>query len=330
MAGMPPAILEAAAHRASTLIPRDLLAPPKKKKQNNSTRARNKGTTDVESSRSQEQEGGVFVFRQSDLSPPTTTPASEAAETRAVDDSATASEPIVKTEKKRSYIRASAEAGPWCFTLDRASFEPFVKYCPQRHLRELVCRSHNACASSGDVDNSRIIPRMLQLRAAQAQLLGFSSFAEQSVYTKMIGSVEKVFSFLEELRSVALPAAKRELDELTAFAVAHTHVSCVGHPAHEPLRQWDVSYWSEKLRQHKFAFDSEALRPYFPFPRVLSSLFSLVRRVFGAIVEPARTYTRPDHPLADHRTSVAVWHKDVLAFRVIKFSGDASQSKRVR
>src|SRR5690606_10941164 len=117
-------------------------------------------------------------------------------------------------------------------------------------------------------DNGPLIAEILALRHESARLLGFRSYAELSLATKMATSVDEVIAFLRDLAARSKPYAKRELGELEA------------HAGRE-LAPWDVAYYSERLRERRFALSDDELRPYFPLPKVLNGLFALVARLFG-------------------------------------------------
>ena len=198
---------------------------------------------------------------------------------------------------------ATAEAGPWRITLDFPSFGPFLKYSTRRDLREKVYRAYITRASSGELDNAPLIDRILELRQEKAKLLGFDSFAELSLASKMAPSVEAVDRLMEELRVASYDAAVEDLANLKAFAAAK------GAAEAEDIKQWDTSFWSERQREEKFAFNAEELRPYFPLPRVLDGLFSLCDRLFNVQIESANG-------------EAPVWHPDVQYFKISK-AGEA-------
>lgn len=162
-------------------------------------------------------------------------------------------------------------------------------------MREQVYRAYISRASSGEWDNRPILERILALRVEEAQLLGFNTYAELSLASKMADSVASVEKLLEELRQVSYAAARRELEELKAFAAAQGAAE-----AHD-LQHWDIAYWAERQREALFAFNDEELRPYFPLPQVLEGLFDLVKRLFGVTVVPADG-------------QAPVWHPDVRLF----------------
>lgn len=190
---------------------------------------------------------------------------------------------------------STPKAGPWRFTLDAPSYGPFMEHCRLRDLRETMYRAFVTRASEPPTDNAPVLQRILSLRLEQSKLLGFDNFAQMSLATKMAPNAEAVFDMLEELRSASWPHAEREMVELGEIAARHD--------VHDPLMHWDVAYWSERLREERFQFTDEQLRPYFAFERVLEGLFSICNRLFGITVESADG-TAP------------VWHADVRFFNV--------------
>ncbi len=192
---------------------------------------------------------------------------------------------------------ASAATGPWRITLDAPSFVPFMEHCRRRDLRERLYRAFITRACNGSLDNGPLIERILRLRREEASLLGFSSYAELSLASKMAEDVPAVDRLLEELRGASFAAAEAELDELRQFAEAE------GAPEAGELQHWDVPFWAERLREERYAYREEELRPYFPLPRVLEGLFELAQRLFGVKITPADG-------------EAPVWHGDVRFFRV--------------
>ena len=176
---------------------------------------------------------------------------------------------------------ATPEAGPWRITLDFPSFFPFLQHSTRRDLREQVFRAQRQRASSGELDNTELILEILRKRRELAQLLGFATWAERSLASKMAPGIEPVEELLEELRVVAFPAAEKELEELIEFARA------AGAPEADDFQPWDRGFWSERMREARFDLRAEELRPYFPFDRVLEGLFDLSRRLFGITVREA-------------------------------------------
>lgn len=193
---------------------------------------------------------------------------------------------------------ATADHGPWRITLDYPCFGPFMEHSRRRDLREQLYRAFLTRASSGAEDNTPLIVHILQLRQEQAALLEYTSYAQLSLASKMAPDVLSVERLLEELRQVSFSAAKQDLQEVRAFARAQQA------PEAEGLCHWDLPFWAERLREDRYAFNDEELRPYFPLPRVLDGLFALAQRLFGV------------HIIASDG-EVPVWHEDVRFFRVV-------------
>ena len=217
---------------------------------------------------------------------------------------------------------ATAEAGPWLLGLDFPRFGPFLQYSRRRDLRERLYKAHVSRASGSTStsaaeqakaaecsahaqqpeeaaadSNWPVIERILTLRREQAQRLGYATWAEVSLASKMADSEAEVERLLDDLRAAAHPIAQAELDALRALAARH------GAPEAVDLQPWDVSFWAERLRQERFELDSEALRPWFPLPQVLDGLFRLCDRLFAIRIEAADG-------------EAPVWHPDVRFFRV--------------
>jgi oligopeptidase A len=207
---------------------------------------------------------------------------------------------LAEAARQKGEEGATAEAGPWLLGLDFPRYGPFLQYSQRRDLRERLYRAHVSRASGvgeDGSDNGPLIERILTLRQEQARRLSYANWAQVSLASKMAGSEAEVERLLEDLRRAAYPAAQRELEELRACA------DRTGAAEADDLKPWDVSFWAERLRQERFNLDSEALRPWFPLPRVLEGLFGLCDRLFGIAILAADG-------------EAPVWHPDVRFFRV--------------
>jgi len=199
-----------------------------------------------------------------------------------------------QTAAAKGHAGATAEAGPWAFTLDIPSYQAVLMHAAHRPLREELYRAYLSRASSGEGDNTPLIERTLALKRERAQLLGFANAAAVSFASKM-ATLERAEGLLEELRAASYAAAVRDLEDIKAFAAA------AGEAAE--LRHWDVSFWAERLREEQYGLKEEELRPYFPMPLVLEGVFALANRLFGITVECADG-------------EAPVWHADVRFFKI--------------
>lgn len=188
-------------------------------------------------------------------------------------------------ESARALARQSAreqDKDGWLFSLHMPSYLPVMTYAEDRELRYAMYEAYGTRASdqgphAGRWDNSDIMEQILALRHELAQLLGFANYAERSLATKMARTPDQVLDFLNDLAERSLPQARRELAELEAFAREHHGI--------ERLEPWDIAFYAEKLRVHRYQISQEELRPYFPLPRVLAGLFEVVRRLFGIRIQ---------------------------------------------
>ena len=210
-------------------------------------------------------------------------------------------------ESARAMFRATAQArgkDGHIATLKGPSVQAILAFADDRALRAQVYTAYNTRASDqgpdgGRFDNSGRIEQILALRHEAAQLLGYASAAEVSLADKMAGDPDRVLAFLHDLAARARPVAERELEALRAFAR-----DTLGY---DTLHPWDVAYASEKLRQQRFDFSEEDLKPYFPLPAVMDGLFAIAGRVFGVGFRP--------------REGVDVWHPDVRYYDVVDPDG---------
>jgi oligopeptidase A len=201
-------------------------------------------------------------------------------------------------------LRANAEAKGlpgYRITLDFPSFFPIMTYADDRELRRevytaFVTRASDQGPQAGQFDNAPIMEETLALRHELAELLGFATYADFSLTTKMAESPRQVLDFLDDLARRAVPQAHEEYAELAAYASETLGM--------KELAPWDVGYVSEKLREERHAISEEQLRPYFPAPRVTEGLFRVVERLYGV------TFAEDD--------KAPRYHPDVRYFHILE------------
>ena len=211
-------------------------------------------------------------------------------------------------ESALAAAKAQAEAKEqqgWLLTLDIPSYLPVMTYCDNQALREEMYRAYSTRASdqgpnAGKWDNGPVMAEELALRHELAQLLGFASYADKSLATKMAQSPSQVIDFLNDLAKRARPQGEKELAQLRAFAKEHYGL--------DELNPWDLTYYGEKQKQHLYTISDEQLRPYFPETRAVNGLFEVVKRIYGIT--------------AQERKDVDVWHPEVRFFDLFDENGD--------
>jgi len=205
------------------------------------------------------------------------------------------------------------EAGPWRITHDMPSYIAAMSHLPDREIREQVYRAFisRAAESMEDKNNVPLIYEILKIKTEMAKMLGFKNPAERSLATKMAPSVKSVEELSDLILEKALPAAERELAEITAYARENGGEE-YSEDKLEKLMPWDTTFWSERLKETKFDLKEEELRPYFALPNVLKGMFGLLERIFGVTVEQADEEAER-------------WHPDVNFFKVF----DAESGKHI-
>ncbi|QQF81620.1 oligopeptidase A [Histophilus somni] len=186
------------------------------------------------------------------------------------------------------------------FTLEFPSYLPVMTYCENRELREEMYRAFATRASelgpnAGKWDNTDVMQEILTLRVELAHLLGFNTYTELSLATKMADTPQQVIDFLESLAKRSKNQGEKELTELQEFCQKNYNITA--------LEPWDISFYSEKQKQYLYSINDEELRPYFPEDQVISGLFELIKRIFNI--------------RAVERFDVDTWHKDVRFFDLI-------------
>ncbi|MEZ9473983.1 oligopeptidase A [Vibrio splendidus] len=210
-------------------------------------------------------------------------------------------------ESALAAAQAAAEAKEqegYLLTLDIPSYLPVMTYCDNQDLRKelyeaYVTRASDRGPNAGKWDNTEIITEQLKLRHEIARMLGFSTYSEKSLSTKMAETPDQVLGFLNDLAVKAKPQGEREVEELRQFAEKEFGVS--------ELNLWDIAYYSEKQKQNLFDISDEELRPYFPESNAVSGLFEVLNRVFGMSVT--------------EREGVDTWHDSVRFFDIFDATG---------
>ena len=190
--------------------------------------------------------------------------------------------------------------GEYLFTLDQPVYMAFMKYSDRRDLREKMYRLYTGRNVKGEYNNLPVMKEIAETRMKIANLLGYPTYAHYVLEKTMAKKPENVYGLLNSLRDAYIPAQKAEFAELTDYA------SKLEGKKME-IQPWDYSYYSNKLKNAKYAYDEEKLRPYFELNNVIDGVFGLATRLYGVTFKK-----NPDIP---------VYHPDVTAFDVIDRDG---------
>ncbi len=203
-------------------------------------------------------------------------------------------------ESSQEQAKLDAEAkglkNQWIITLDMPSFLPFMQYSKNRSLREKLYKANVSKTYQDEYDNQENIRQMVKLRDEKAKLLGFKNYASLVLQNRMAETEERVFNFLVQLKNAALPAAQSEVQEVIDYARAKDNIL--------DFKPWDFAYYSESLKQAKYDFDSELLRPYFKLENVLQGAFDHALKLYGLSFK-----IKPELP---------TYHPDVTVYEVIE------------
>ena len=189
----------------------------------------------------------------------------------------------------------------WTFTLHAPSYSPVMMYCEDRDLRrELYMAFNTQGVQDNEYNNEELVKKIVNLRLAIAQLLGYESHADYVLENRMAENAANVNALLDELLNAYLPAANEEVKAVQEMA-ARTEGEDF------ELMPWDWSFYSEKLRSEKYSLNDEMVRPYFKLENVTNGVFGLATRLYGI------TFVE--------NKDIPVYHPDVKAYDVIDKDG---------
>ena len=189
----------------------------------------------------------------------------------------------------------------WTFTLHAPSYSPVMMYCEDRELRRELYMAYNTqCVQDNDYNNEELVKKIVNLRLAIAQLLGYESHADYVLENRMAENAANVNDLLDQLLVAYLPAAKEEVKAVQEMA-ARTEGKDF------ELKSWDWSFYSEKLRVEKYSLNDEMVRPYFKLENVTNGVFGLATRLYGI------TFVE--------NKDIPVYHPDVKAYDVLDKDG---------
>ena len=197
-----------------------------------------------------------------------------------------------------SYAQTAREKGKegYIVTLYAPSFVPFMKYGKNRELRKKLYMAYNTqCTHDNEYNNLEIVKTLVNLRLKRAQLLGFNTAADYALKERMAENSTNVYHLLHQLLEAYTPAAQKEVQEVQALAQEMEGDGFV-------LMPWDWAYYSEKLKEKKFNFNEEELRPYFELSQVIKGIFGLATRLYGITFK--------------ENQEIPVYHTDVKAYEV--------------
>ena len=185
-------------------------------------------------------------------------------------------------------------------TVFAPSYTPFMKYSTRRDLRKKLYELSSSRNIGGEFDNVQILKDIANIRLEIANLMGKKNFAEYNLQTTMAKTPEAVMDFLENLRKNYTEPMKKELADIEAFAQ-----KTEGNDF--KLEAWDYSFWSDKLKSERYAFNDEDMKPYFELNNTINGVFGLATKLYG-------------YKFKENK-DIEVYHPDVKAYEVYESNG---------
>ena len=191
--------------------------------------------------------------------------------------------------------------GEYLFTLAQPTYMAFMKYSSRQDLREKMYRLYNGRNLKGEYSNVEVMKRIVEVRRQIANLLGYKTYADYSLERTMAQTPTNVYNLLDQLRDAYRPAQQAEFEAIEQYAsqLEGTTVK---------LKPWDYSYYSNKLKNAKYSYNEEELRPYFELNNVIDGVFGLATKLYGLKFSKI--------------TNIDVYHPDVTAFEVTDAEGN--------
>ena len=181
--------------------------------------------------------------------------------------------PLTSIELAKDKAKLMNKSG-WVFTLDYPSYIPFMKFCEDRDLRKKMSIAFGKRGFQKNKNNNEnIIFQIIKLRKERAKLLGFESHSEFVLKERMAKSEKNVISFLDNLKKISLPLAKKEWKELERFSKKNFKIT--------KIQKWDIAYVSEKMKKSLFDLDEKDIKPFFQLKKVLGGIFKISKKLYG-------------------------------------------------
>lgn len=207
--------------------------------------------------------------------------------------------PDSEIEAAAQLAKSKAKEG-WMFNLQGPVYMAFIKFADNRKLREELYKANSSRGfHQNDQNNEETIRSIVNLRMERAKLLGYPSHAAYVLEERMAESPAKVNAFLDQLHTAARPFAMKDLADVKDYAKANGFK--------DQLDRWDWTYWSEKLKNERYGFDEQALKPYFKLENVIGGVFDLATRLYGITFKENK--------------KIQVYHTDVKAYEVFDKDG---------
>lgn len=215
----------------------------------------------------------------------------------------------------------------WLFTLQKPSWLPFMTYSDVRSLRkEMYLAYINRGDNGNENDNKALIKEILELRQQKARLFGYDTFADYQLEDKMAKTPQAAYDLLMTIWQPAIEKARQERDDLQQMMDADMAAKGLALTADDArLQGWDWWYYSEKLRQERYALDENELKPYFSLDNVRKGAFMVAGQLYGLQFRPLTVAGVPsaakNGELNVEAEAPDVYHPEVSCYEVLDEDG---------
>jgi thimet oligopeptidase len=195
--------------------------------------------------------------------------------------------------------RLQQSHGFYLVTMDAPTFDAILDHDDVENARQRVWLEYKR---RGGEKNVKVLQLLLKLRADEAHILGYQSYADYATEPRMAKNAATVTKFYTDLQPVVRKKAKLDYDEFLAAKRKHTG------DAKASLYPWDVSYYKNILEQQKYAVDETKVSEYFPMERAVSGLFSVTQPLYGLTYKDVTAQADALH--------LPIWYSDVKLYEV--------------
>jgi peptidyl-dipeptidase Dcp len=204
---------------------------------------------------------------------------------------------LSQSQRDAASAAAQARGKPdgHAITLSRSSIVPFLTFSQRRDLREIAMAAWTSRGThEGTSDNRALAAEILRLRAEQAKLHGYKTFADYALVDRMAKTPAAANELLMKAWVPAVAKAKRDYQALEAMRLSHG--------SNDPVAKWDWRFYAEKVRKARFDLDDAEVKPYFELNAMIRAMFGVANKLFGISFE--------------EKFGIATYHPDVRVFEV--------------
>lgn len=201
-----------------------------------------------------------------------------------------------------------ADGGPWLFTLQNASYVPFMTYSARRDLREQMFGAYSSRGSHGNEnDNNSTVIDIIRLKIEKAALLGYETPADHILSDKMAKNARTVDKFLGGIFSPAVAKAESEIEVMQQIMDEDVKAGLLPDDGTSVIRPWDWAYYAERVRHRDYELNESLIKPYFKMENVRQGVFETAHRLYGLDFEKL--------------DSIPAYHPDMEGFKVTDADG---------